>query len=106
MDQSPIAPNAADLQKRLPEVYKLYKQYTSPPGITPGFGQFGGFPFGNANAAGNANGGQAISFNTTGQGPANQAMLQQLKELKRRMAGNPTMQQLLDQQIKAMSKGQ
>lgn len=100
-----VAKSADDLKKRLPEVYKLYKQYTSGAGITPGFGQFGGFQFGNANAIGNANGGQAFQFNAAGQGSANQAMLQQLKELKRRMVGNPTMQQLLDQQIKAMSKG-
>lgn len=99
-----LAKNAEDLKKRLPEAYELYKQYTSGPGMTPGFGQGGAFAFGNGNAAANANVGQSFSFNAAGQGSANQMLAQQLQELKRRMAGNPAMQKLLDQQIQAVSK--
>lgn len=99
-----LARNEADLKKRLPEVYELYKQYTSGPGIGQGFGQGGAFSFANGNANAMPNVGQAFSFNAAGQGSANQMLLKQLKELRRRMAGNPTMQQLLDQQIEAVSK--
>lgn len=99
-----LAKNAADLKKRQPEVYELYKQYTSGPAMGAGFGQIGAFPFGNANAAGNVNGGQAFSFNPDGQQSANQVLAKQLKELRRRMNGNPAMQQLLDQQIQGLSE--
>ena len=101
-----VAKNAADLQKRLPKVYELYKQYTSDmgPGMGTAFGQPGGFPFGNGNAAANATGGQVFSFNKAGTGSAKQMLAQQLKELKRRMDGNPAMQQLLDQQIREVSE--
>lgn len=99
-----LAKNAADLKKRLPEVYELYKQYTSGPGIGQGFGQGGAFSFANGNANAMPNVGQAFSFNAAGQGTANQMLLKQLKELRRRMAGNPSMQRLLDQQIEAVSK--
>ncbi|MCA9083124.1 MAG: hypothetical protein KDA81_03670 [Planctomycetaceae bacterium] len=99
-----IARNAADLEKRLPEVHELYKQATSGPGLTTGFGQVGAFPFANANAVAIANCCPPSTLNSAGQVSANQMLLQQLNELKRRMAGNPAMQQLLDQQIQAMSK--
>lgn len=104
-----LAKDAADLRKRLPDVYALYEQYTSGPAMPAGFGplgpfgQVGGFPLGNGNPAANANGGQAFSLQMSGQGSANQMLTRQLKELRRRMAGNPAMQKLLDQQIEAVS---
>lgn len=99
-----LARDAADLKKRLPEAFALYKQYTQGNGITPDFGQFGGFPIGSAKGAANANGGQAFSFKTSGQGATEQMLVKQLQELRRRMAGNPAMQELLDKQIQAVSK--
>lgn len=99
-----LAKNAADLKKQIPEVYALYEQYTSGTGGVPGFGQGGAFSFGNGNAAGFPNVSQAFSFNNAGQGSADQMLLKQLKELRRRMAGNPSMQKLLEQQIEAVSK--
>ncbi len=90
-----LAKNTEDLKKRLPKVYELYKQYTSGPAMGAGFGQDGTFPFLNANAAADVNGGQ---------GSASQMLAQQLKELRRRMAGNPAMQQLLDQQTQGVSE--
>jgi hypothetical protein len=97
-----IARNAADLKKRLPEVYELYRQYTS--GTVPGPGNGSAFPFANGNAVAIANGGQPFLFNAAGQGSAKQMLLQQLHELKRRMTGNPEMQKLPDQQIQAAMK--
>ena len=39
----------------------------------------------------------------TGDG-ATKLLIQQLKELRNRMAGNPKMQEMIDQQIKELSK--
>ncbi|MEP3482010.1 MAG: hypothetical protein ABJZ55_22395 [Fuerstiella sp.] len=97
-----LARNAADLKKRLPEVYELYKQYTS--GAGAGFGKTSTFSFGSSNAQAIPHVAQAFSFNKAGNGSANEMLLQQLKELRRRLTGNPSMQQLLDQQIEAVSK--
>lgn len=98
-----VAKNAEDLKKKLPKAAALYEQYTvgqQGPGM-----QFSGFGFGNL-----AGSQQAFSSNITVQGTAingnggNSEMLkQQLTELKKRMTGNPLMQQLLDQQIRALS---
>ncbi len=105
-DEGPVeilAKDEADLKKRLPEVYKLYKQHTSSPALGAGFGPAGGVFFGNGGAAANATGTQAFKWNVGGQGAANRMLVQQMKELRRRMAGNPAMQQLLDQQIQGVS---
>ena len=97
------AKNEADLKKRSPEAFALYQQYAN---------QAGGFGIGNGigNASGNRNGGFGnggganININGGGNSSASQRMVEQLKELKKRMAGNPAMQRLLDQQIKSHRK--
>ena len=61
---------------------------------------------GGVGAFGNANGGANININGMRNSPASQRMVEQLKELRSRMAGNPTMQRLLDRQIKALSKNE
>ncbi|MEZ6040040.1 MAG: hypothetical protein R3C20_06015 [Planctomycetaceae bacterium] len=119
-----VAKNAKDLKKKLPEAAALYEQYTS---NTPGNLGFGNnMAFGNnmgpgknqgkamlfpAFGFGNVEGGQqAFSSSVTIQGGGTvgnadcQEMLRkQLTELKDRMKGNPVMQQMLDQQIQALS---
>ena len=98
-----LASNAKDLKKKLPEAAALYEQYTS---NQKGTGmQLPGFGF--ANAAG---GQQAFSSTVNiqgggiaGNGAGNEILRKQLTELKKRMANNPAMQQLLDQQIRALS---
>ncbi|MEO1618114.1 MAG: hypothetical protein AAFV88_19830, partial [Planctomycetota bacterium] len=87
-----IAKNAEDLKKKLPEAAALYERYAK--GNRGLDMQFPGFGFGNAAGGQPAN---ASSMST-------QLMRQQLTELKRRMAGNPLMQQMLDQQIQALSE--
>ncbi len=87
-----IAKNAEDLKKQLPEAAALYEQYA---GGNQGLGmQFAGFGFGNI-----AGGQQAIQSNIS-----TELLKQQLAELKQRMGGNPLMQQMLDQQIRALSE--
>jgi len=98
-----VARNAEDLKKKLPEAATLYEQYTAGPqrsGI-----QFPGFGFGNV-----VGGQQAFSSSATiqgcetnGSGNSKEMLQKQLTELKKRMAENPAMQQLLDQQIQALS---
>lgn len=97
-----IAKNAEDLKQKLPEAAALYEQYTSGPQRS-GM-QFPGLGFGNA-----AGGQQAFSSSVTiqggniGSGGSKEMLRKQLIELKKRMAGNPAMQQLLDQQIRTLS---
>ncbi|MEZ5944971.1 MAG: hypothetical protein R3C18_26600 [Planctomycetaceae bacterium] len=93
-----VARNAEDLKKKLPEAAALYEQYTSgqqrPGMLLPGFG------FGNA-----AGGQQTTTSSTTFQGGGSTELLkQQLTDLKDRMKGNPMMQQMLDQQIRALTR--
>lgn len=96
-----LAKNAKDLKKKLPEAAALYEQYASGPGM-----QLPGFGFGNAGG-----GQQAFTQNVIIQGGgiganggSNESLLKQLTELKKRMEKNPAMQQLLDQQIRALSE--
>ncbi|MCR9198555.1 MAG: hypothetical protein NXI04_07930 [Planctomycetaceae bacterium] len=102
-----LAKNADDLKKRLPEVHAVYQQYTSgQPVGGMAFGQLGGLPFG-AGVPGNVqNAGQAFSFSSQGgiggMPASRDRMIRQLQELKKRMAGNAVMQQMLDQQIKSV----
>jgi hypothetical protein len=87
-----IAKNAEDLKKQLPEAAALYEQYA---GGNQGLGmQFPGFGFGNI-----AGGQQAIKSNIS-----TELLKQQLTGLKQRMGENPLMQQMLDQQIRALSE--
>lgn len=87
-----IAKNAEDLKKQLPEAAALYEQYASG---NQGLGiQLPGFGFGNIA------GGQAAANSNI----STQLLQQQLTELKTRMRGNPLMQQMLDQQIQALSE--
>ncbi|TWU02842.1 hypothetical protein [Stieleria varia] len=98
-----IANNAEDLKKQLPEAAALYEQYASG---NQGLGtQFPGFGFGNI-----AGGQQAAQTNINmqggginGNGASTEILKQQLTELKQRMGGNPLMQQMLDQQIRALN---
>lgn len=99
-----VARNAEDLKKKLPEAAALYEQYTAVnqgPAI-----QFPGLGFGNAGG-----GQQATTSSITIQGGAidgnegsTEILKQQLIELKNRMSGNPLMQQMLDQQIRELSR--
>ncbi|MCS7468600.1 hypothetical protein NZK35_18255 [Stieleria sp. ICT_E10.1] len=99
-----IAKNIEDLKKKLPEAAALYEQYA---GGTQGLGmQFPGFGFGNI-----AVGQPAAKSNINIQGGgingnvgSTEILKQQLTELKQRMGGNPLMQQMLDQQIRALSE--
>lgn len=87
-DKKPVvtlAKNADDLKKRDPKAFALYQAHTS----------------GNGNGGGNGGG---VNINGRRSSPASQRMVERLKELKKRMAGNPAMQRLLDQQIKSLSK--
>ncbi|MEQ9410242.1 MAG: hypothetical protein RIK87_21075 [Fuerstiella sp.] len=87
-----IAKNAEDLKKQLPEAAALYEQYAVG---NQGLGmQFPGFGFVNI-----AGGQQATTSSIS-----TKLLRQQLTELKQRMGGNPLMQQMLDQQIRALSE--
>ena len=85
-----IAKNAEDLKKNLPEAAALYEQYAKgnqgPGMLFPGFG------------FGNIAGGQQATTSSI----STELLKQQLTELKSRMEGNPLMQQMLDQQIRAL----
>lgn len=98
-----LAKNADDLKKRLPDVHAVYQQYAGGPAKGMAIGGMGGLPFG---GPGNfQNGGQAFSFSSQGiggMGASRDRMVRQLQELKKRMAGNAVMQQMLDQQIKSV----
>lgn len=87
-----IAKDAEDLKKQLPEAAELYEQYAS--GNQGLRMQFPGFGFGNVG------GGQAAANSNI----STELLKQQLTELKTRMGGNPLMQQMLDQQIRALSE--
>lgn len=99
-----IAKNAEDLKKQLPEAAALYEQYA---GGNQGLGvRFPGFGFGNI-----AGGQPAAKSNINiqrvelnGDGASTELLKQQLTELRTRMGGNPLMQQMLDQQIRALSE--
>ena len=102
-----IAKNAEDLKQKLPDAAALYEQYTSgnQAGNQGPAMLFPGFNFGNMTG-----GQQTFNSSVTIQGGGiggnldSQEMLRrQLTELKVRMKGNPAMQQMLDQQIRALS---
>ncbi|MEZ6057875.1 MAG: hypothetical protein R3C01_14340 [Planctomycetaceae bacterium] len=98
-----LANNAQDLKEKLPETAALYEQFTSgrqgPAMLFPAFG------------IGDVVGGQQAftsSVNIQGGGTdgnldTQEMLRKQLIELKNRMGGNPAMQQLLDQQIRALT---
>lgn len=91
-----VAKNAKDLKKKNPEIAALYEQYTS--GQEESGIRFPGFGFGNAGG-----GQQAFGSNVMIRNGGNHEMLRkQLTNLKERMGDNPAMQQLLDQQIRAL----
>ncbi|MCA8995159.1 MAG: hypothetical protein KDA88_24495 [Planctomycetaceae bacterium] len=99
-----IAKNADDLKKKLPDAAALYEQYTS--GQQGPRMQFPGFGFGNTGG-----GQQTTTSSITIQGSATNGcegcadvLKKQLTELKNRMKGNPLMQQMLDQQIRELSR--
>lgn len=98
-----IAKNVEDLKKQLPEAAALYEQYATG-NQGPNIG-FPGFGFGNAGG-----GQQAFNSSVTTQGGINgngntkEMLRKQLTELKKRMGENPAMQQLLDQQIRVLSR--
>lgn len=98
-----IAKNVEDLKKQLPEAAALYELYATG-NQGPNIG-FPGFGFGNAGG-----GQQAFSSSVTtqggiaGNGGTKEMLRKQLIELKKRMGENPAMQQLLDQQIRALSR--
>lgn len=106
-----VAKNLKQLKKKDPAAFALYQQFGGNAGgqnlANFGFGGFG-LPggFGNnmniiANGA-PANG--RVDINNAAAATAQQTMIQQLTELKKRMAGNPQLQQLLDQQIKELQR--
>lgn len=87
-----IAKNAEDLKKQLPEAAALYEQYA---GGNQGLGmQFPAVGFGNFAGVQPA---KTSNMSTA-------LLKQQLTELKQRMGGNPLMQQMLDQQIRALTE--
>ena len=103
------AKNLDELKKKDPAAFALYQQYGGNAGgqAMINFGRMG-LPgrFGN-NMKIMGNGVQAngpVDVNIAGARNANQMMIQHLNELKRRMAGNPVMQQILDQQIKDLQR--
>ena len=103
-----LAKDLDELKKKDPEAHALYTQHS---GNARGMNFFGVRGFGQNGVFGNgANMAQvpanprALDINAAGAGFANQMMIQHLTELKRRMAGNPQMQQLLDQQIKELNR--
>lgn len=112
-----VAKNLDDLKKKDPAVHALYQQHAGSArvnvfGMSRRLGGFGrgavfgpGGAFANgANLAGNPAFGnaQGVVGNAAGGNAANQLMIQQLTDLKNRMAGNALMQQMLDQQIKEL----
>lgn len=93
-----VARNADDLKTKDPAAYELYSQQSNGfggAGMFPGFPGGGQFQFGNGVAGGNA------QINGNNQ-MAQEMMVKQLEELQKRFAGNPQMQQALQQQIDAM----
>lgn len=124
-----VAKNLADLKKKDPESHALYEEHSK--GLGGGMAFAGGFPQGgfNMNFGGAANiGGQ--QFNQFGPMPLNgvagfnqqnfqggvvgnagnlgsdeaskEMMIQQLEELKKRLADNPAMSQMLETQIQSL----
>ncbi len=109
-----VAKNAKELKKKLPEAAALYEQYTSnTPGNNLGFGNnqgpamlFPGLGFSNV-AGGQQAFSSSINIQSGGSGgnvDCQEMLRKQLTELKERMKGNPVMQQMLDQQIQALSE--
>ncbi|MEZ6094446.1 MAG: hypothetical protein R3C03_09460 [Pirellulaceae bacterium] len=86
-----IAKNTEDLKQQLPEVAALYEQYSKGDNML-GM-QLPGIDFGNM-AGGKA---------TTSSNMSTELLKEQLSELKSRMGGNPMMEQMLNQQIQALS---
>lgn len=110
-----VAKDLDELKKKDPAAFALFQQYGGNAG-GHNLAQFGGFGlpggFGNnmnimANQGlgnGGLANGQMLDINNAGANPANAMMIQHLTELKKRMAGNPQMQQILDQQIKDLQQ--
>lgn len=98
-----LAKNAQDLKKKHPEVAALYEQHATGQGGSgirlPGFG-FGNTGGGGQQAFSSTVTIQSGASNRNGCGP--EMLQKQLSELKERMGDNPAMQQLLDQQIRAL----
>lgn len=105
------AANLDELKQKDPAAFALYQQYGGNAGgqriANFGFGGFG-LPGGFGNnmnmIAGGAQANGPADINNAGAGTAKQMMIQQLTEMKKRMAGNPAMQQLFDQQIKDLQQ--
>ena len=104
------AKNLQELKQKDPAAFALYQQYGGNAG-GQNIVNFGGFGL-PGNLGNNINilgkGAQAnapmVDINNAGAGTANRLMIQQLTELKKSMAGNPQMQQILDQQIKDLQR--
>jgi hypothetical protein len=96
-----LVKNLDELKKKSPEAFAIFQQHAG-----NGAGTFGkGMP--NIKAVAGGNGGAIFQQNGPAAGAGSSAMLvNQLQELKQRFAGNSTMQQMLDQQIKLIEKNQ
>ncbi len=100
-----VAKDLDELKQKDPAAFAIYQQHGGNAGGLNvanfnGFGQAGFGDLGNFarnQAVGKAN-------DDAGTNPASQIMIQQLKELKKRMAGHPQMQEILNQQIKDLEK--
>lgn len=99
-----------ELKKKDPVVFALYEQYGRNAGgqnfANIGFGGFGfsGGLGNNRNIVVNGVQANGPGLNGAGAIDAKQMMIQQLSELKNRMAGNPAIQQVLDQQIRELQQ--
>lgn len=109
-----LAKDIEDLRAKDPEAHALYEQHSNGVGGGINIGAFaGGFPnFGNnlnvQNMQNAANAGNRINQPRLGEPAEIQAgtglMIQQLEELKRRLADHPEMTQMLDAQIQQLKQ--
>ncbi len=99
-----VAQDLDDLKKKDESAFALYQQQAN--GGLAGFGGLGGFGNlglgGNMQANGNAAQAGQINFAGANAAEVRQRIIQQLLDLKERMAGNPVMQEMLDEQIKQL----
>ena len=106
-----LVANAEELKKKDPAAFALHEQYGGNAG-GQNFANFGFGGIGLKGAFGNnlnmmANRVQAdvpVQNNNAGAFEAKRMLIEQLTELKKRMAGNPVMQQILDQQIRELQQ--
>lgn len=99
-----VAKSLDELKKKDPAVHALYQQHAGSARVNV-FGmsrRLGGFGRGGVFGPGAFANGANLAGNPVGGNAANEMMVQQLTDLRNRMAGNPRIQQLLDQQIQEL----